>query len=324
MKKILIIALTLIMLVSVSACGGGSAPASAASDHPALAPSFEPTVLLFEGENVSVPGDRGHTIPAVLTLPEGSGPFPVTILVHGHAGNKDEGRAFVTLSSRLAEDGIASIRIDFPGCGDSEDDFITQYNVSNMLKDIQSAKTFVMADTRLDTSRLGIVGFSMGGRLVMLTTGVDSDFSVAVMWAPVSSRGPEGMFPVLSITERSEFDALHNTAKEEGSATYTFIAGYEFTHSRQWFDDMVELDPADAFAGFRGDVMTIYGELDWVVTPDDARFAAEAAVNANSSLLYEVQDADHLFGAFGPETDLSQSLLNRLVNRTVSFLRDNL
>ena len=323
MKKILITSLTLIMLISVFACESASAPA--ALSHPALGPSFAPTVILFKGENVSVTGDRGHTIPAVLTLPEGSGPFPVAMLVHGHAGNKDEGRAFVTLSSKLAEAGIASIRMDFPGCGDSDEDFITQYNVSNMLKDIQSTKAFVQADSRLDTSRLGIVGFSMGGRLTMLTTGVDSDFSTAVLWAPVSSRGPENMFLILGVADQSEYDALHNTAKETGTATYTFAAaGVDFTHSLQWYDDMVNLDPAEAFAGFRGNVLTIGGELDWLITPADTKFAVDSAINANSSTLYEIQGADHLFGAFGPETDLSQSLLNRLVNQTVSFLGNNL
>ena len=159
----------------------------------------------------------------------------------------------------------------------------------------------------------------------MLTTGTDSDFSTAVLWAPVSSRGPENMFLILGVADKSEYDALHNTAKETGTASYTFAAaGVDFTHSRQWYDDMVNLDPAEAFAGFRGNVLTIGGELDWLITPADTKFAVDSAINANSSTLYEIQGADHLFGAFGPETDLSQSLLNRLVNQTVSFMRDNL
>lgn len=63
-----------------------------------------------------------HEIPAVWVCPDGTGPFPVMILCHGTASHKDEvGNLFVQLANRLAEQGIASIRFDYAGCGESRE-----------------------------------------------------------------------------------------------------------------------------------------------------------------------------------------------------------
>ena len=63
-----------------------------------------------------------HEIPAVWVCPDGMGPFPVMILCHGTASHKDEvGNLFVRLANRLAEQGIASIRFDYAGCGESRE-----------------------------------------------------------------------------------------------------------------------------------------------------------------------------------------------------------
>ena len=113
---------------------------------------------------------RGVDIPVTLVMPDDtdSGEFPLVVLAHGHGGTRHENGGFTQLASMLAEKGIASIRMDFPGCGDSTEAFIHNH-ITNMLQDIEAALSFAASRTGIDSKRVGILGYSMGGRLAMLT-----------------------------------------------------------------------------------------------------------------------------------------------------------
>lgn len=262
-------------------------------------------------EAVSVPGARDEGIPAVFTVPVGDGPFPAVILCHGHGGSKDEAGGFATLGNALAIAGIASIRMDFPGCGDSKEDFVTQNNMKNMLSDVESAKAYLAGQDCIDMSRLGIIGYSMGGRIAMLTA--DDSYQAVVLWAPAGTPGASDMFMFMQCEDQDAFDALYDTAKAEGEVTYTAIFGFDQTLGVQWFDDMLDLDPAAAFAGYKGDLLTIYGDSDIIIPESAAVAAAEAGVAVNSSELFEVKGADHGYGMYSGEPELTQLVINRII-----------
>ena len=260
---------------------------------------------------VSISGERGAGIPAVFTAPVGDGPYPAVILCHGHGGSKDEAGGFATLSNALAIAGIASIRMDFPGCGESEEDFVTQNNMTNMLSDVGGAKAFLAEQDNIDMSRLGIVGYSMGGRIAMLTA--DDSYKAVALWAPAGTPGASDMFAFMQCEDQDAFDALYDTAKEEGKVTYTAIFGFDQTLGVQWFDDMLGFDPTAAFAGYKGDLLTIYGDLDIIIPQSAAVAAAEAGVAVNSSDFLEVEGADHGYGMYSGEPGITQQVVNRIV-----------
>jgi alpha-beta hydrolase superfamily lysophospholipase len=54
-----------------------------------------------------------------LCQPSGLGRSPAAVLVHGFGSFRDELTGFVELAERLAEAGIASLRMDMRGCGRS-------------------------------------------------------------------------------------------------------------------------------------------------------------------------------------------------------------
>ena len=278
-----------------------------------------PVFAAFTAETVTIIGGD-YDIPAVLTVPEGEGGFPAVIICHGHGGSKDEAGGFIVLSESLAKAGIASIRMDFPGCGDSEADFVTQNNIGNMLGDIKAAKDFVANDQRFDSSRLGLIGYSMGGRLAMLTSGGDESYLAVVLWAPAGLAGAGNMYAFMQIEDEDGFNAMYETAKTEGEVTYTAIFGFEQTLGRQWFDDMLAYDPAAAFANFEGNALTIFGDLDIIIPPDAVKAAADAATGSKSSVLYEVTGADHGFGIYSDEVELTRET----VDQTVAFMKEHL
>ena len=83
-------------------------------------------------------------VPAILTLPEASGKVPLVVMAHGHGGSKEEAGGFTAIAEALAREGIASIRMDFPGCGASAEPF-TANTVSAMLADFEAARVYAVA-----------------------------------------------------------------------------------------------------------------------------------------------------------------------------------
>ena len=85
------------------------------------------TAVMAEGSTesvVSIPnGD--HEVPATVCMPSGEGKFPVVVMLHGTGSNRDEaGNGYKMAAPVLAEKyGIATVRIDFMGSGDSTADY---------------------------------------------------------------------------------------------------------------------------------------------------------------------------------------------------------
>lgn len=85
-----------------------------------------------------------YIIPAIVTMPNNIvDPVPIVVMLHGTASNKDEaGNGYIYLSERLAEDGIASIRFDFAGSGESERDY-EEYTVFGAVEDTEAVLAFL-------------------------------------------------------------------------------------------------------------------------------------------------------------------------------------
>ena len=94
------------------------------------------------------------------------------------------------VAEALAKEGIASIRMDFPGCGDSTEPF-TNNNLTNMLADLQAGREYAVANAAIDPERIGLLGYSMGGRLVSLLSEIDPTYKAMTVWAPAVSNGAQ-------------------------------------------------------------------------------------------------------------------------------------
>ncbi|HEY4498844.1 MAG TPA: alpha/beta hydrolase [Candidatus Paceibacterota bacterium] len=101
------------------------------------------------------------------------------IICPGFTSNKDRPR-HVQMAEALAKNGIAAFRIDFGGCGESEDREIT---VKGEIDDLRSAIRFMSQKGYMD---IGLLGESLGG-LVALEV-YDDGIKATVLWAPVTSN----------------------------------------------------------------------------------------------------------------------------------------
>ena len=121
-----------------------------------------------QGESVSIDGDHGR-LKAIIQKPElkQGERCPMVIFCHGFSGTKD-GPMFELIADSLQAHGIASIRFDFNGHGESEGEF-KDMTVPNEIEDAKKVVEYVR-DLRY-VSDLAIVGHSQGGVVASMTAG---------------------------------------------------------------------------------------------------------------------------------------------------------
>jgi len=136
-------------------------------------------------ERLTIDGSKGR-LAAILQKPQlaQGEKCPMAILCHGFGGSKD-GPMYEMLADSLQAHGIASIRFDFNGHGQSEGEFVDM-TVPNEIEDAKQVYQYV-SDLRY-VSSVAIVGHSQGGVVASMTAGQlgTEAFKAVVLLAPAA------------------------------------------------------------------------------------------------------------------------------------------
>lgn len=190
-------------------------------------------------KNISFTSSSGYTVKATMMIPSGiNDKLPLVVMCHGYTGKREgDGQRFIKLGNLLAQNGIAAITIDFPGCGESPTTS-KNYTLSNMYKDIDSAIDYMASNYNIDTSNIGLTGHSMGGRVASLYT-QEGKYSVKALalWAPANGDGENG----------KEF-------LSKGS--------FNFDYSESFIDEMDNSHPNSALSSFSGETLLFVDSMD--------------------------------------------------------------
>ena len=142
--------------------------------------------------------NHNSLLAALYDQPAGVGPWPLVILLHGFTGWKEE-EHIQALAYNLCQVGIAALRFDAPGSGESSGTWTDDYRMSGYLETVPEVKSFAIEHLAVDPHRLGIWGHSMGGFVALTSAaGRPRDF-VAVCGAQPSNGWQ--MLPPAAITE---------------------------------------------------------------------------------------------------------------------------
>ena len=258
---------------------------------------------------------RGVEIPAVIVYPKGAHAVPLVVLAHGHGGTKDENIGFAAVADALAKKGIASIRMDFPGCGASSESF-QKNTLTNMKADVLAAIEASISILDVDPKRVGLFGYSMGGRIALeLIRDKAYDFKAVTFLAPAAST--EDLKNLFGGTEN--WETLKTKAEANGFVLFTTIYGQKQELSKQWFEDLEKQEnPAqDAAVAFKGKPSQV------IYATDDA--AVSVSVSQNVADLFRAKvvntTADgHSYGFYSDRTDM----LTIVVDATANFFAENL
>lgn len=233
-----------------------------------------------------------HQIPATVCLPTSEGKHPAVVMLHGTGSNRDEaGGGYKVAAPILAEKyGIATIRIDFMGNGDSTADY-KGYTFASAVADAVAAANYMAALENVDAEAIGVMGWSQGGTDALLAAGQHPEiFKSIVTWAGAPSLTLDGFFG----------EEQYEEAKKNGFFVMHFDWRDSLEVSLQWCEDVMNTDVLGVFSAFEGPVLAIAGSLDTTVDPVWADRIVAASKNEGSKTLI-IEGMDHTFNVFSEE-----------------------
>ena len=141
---------------------------------------------------ITVAADADYPLPGLLTLPDGAGPFPAVLLVHGSGPqDRDEAvgpnRPFRDLAVGLADLGVASLRYDkrtFAHGKRLADALQGRLSVEEeVIRDALCAAALLRAEPLIRPDRVYLLGHSMGGMLAPRIDAEGGAFAGLIFWA---------------------------------------------------------------------------------------------------------------------------------------------
>jgi pimeloyl-ACP methyl ester carboxylesterase len=239
-----------------------------------------------------------------LSLPEGGASGPAVVMLHGFASNRDEiGGIFAAQAAALAEAGIASLRIDFRGYGDSAG-AEAAVTIDRMLEDAAIARAHLASVEGVDATRIGALGYSFGAAIAMLEP---ADYAAVAVWGQMGDLKGEFV----------EFlgEEAFVTARETGN--YSVDLGWRvISLDAPFFASVENHDLVAGFAGYAGPFLTLAGADD----PATGYFEQYLALAAGPAEAITIPGTDHMLGVYSDQPEIGANV----VARTTEWLAGNL
>lgn len=225
---------------------------------------------------------RNLTLRGTLHTPDkASGKVPVVCIFHGFTGTKVEPHfIFVKLSRRLEKAGIASVRFDFGGSGESDGDF-KDMTLLTELEDAKAILDYAKSLPFADAERIGVVGLSMGGSVASMLAGDRKDDVAALcLWAPAGNMGER----ILQDWRAEEIQAYR-------SKGWCDMRG--LTLGLGFLETAIELDVLKRSAPYDKRVLLLHGDRDQAVPHEISERYLE--IYGSRADLHTVSGANHTF-----------------------------
>ena len=122
---------------------------------------------------------QGIGLGGMLFVPDGEGPFPAAVIIHGSGTSRRDNGWYLTLTQHLQENGIAVLLPDKRGSEKSEGDWRTS-SFKDLAKDSLAASSFLKEQDEIAFSQIGLVGMSQGGHIAPIVASESSDVAFLV------------------------------------------------------------------------------------------------------------------------------------------------
>ena len=175
--------------------------------HPALVgpdlSEVDYTEIFFKNshENLQLSG--------MFILPEGEGPFPTAIIIHGSGTSRRNNVWYLSVAQYLEQHGIAVLLPDKRGSEKSEGEWLGA-SFEELATDTISAIEFVKHQQMFEYSTIGLIGMSQGGWIAPVVASKTDDVSFVVSMSGAAVTAEEQL--------------LHEEIYNIAPYTYTFLA----------------------------------------------------------------------------------------------------
>lgn len=278
----------------------------------------------YASEEVTFENEKDKiTLAGTLTLPKKEGRFPVVVLITGSGQqNRDEEleghKPFLVLSDYLTRNGIAVLRYDDRGAGQSNGNFNTATTV-DFASDVSSAIKYLQTRKEIDQKKIGLIGHSEGGMIAPMVAGKSKDIAFIVLLAGPGIPGDQllllqqtliakasgfsnadikksndmnkGAFDIVikSINSKQlKTDLINyytqilkdnpNAETPEGMSEEDFVKLQVNQFASPWTQYFIKYNPAPALEKVKCPVLAINGEKDLQVPPKENLEAIKKAL----------------------------------------------
>lgn len=235
----------------------------------------------MQNRNVTFQNQNGQMLSGILDLPAAA-PLGYAMFAHCFTCSKNL-KAATNIARALNNEGIAVLRFDFTGLGQSEGEF-ADTNFSSNVDDLLAACAFLARE--YEAPRI-LIGHSLGGTAVLQAAGnIDSAVAVVTIGSPSE---PAHVGRMLAGHE----DALSDRGEAEVN-----LGGRPFLIKQQFLDDLEQHNLGSAIGSLRKALLIMHAPLDNIVEIDNAAALFTAAKHPKSFV--SLDTADHLLSR---ETD---------------------
>jgi len=288
---------------------------------------YEEQEVVFE----NIPA--GIQLAGTLTIPEGTGPFPVLVTISG-SGSQDrnstffEHKPFWVIADYLARLGIAVLRYDDRGVGGSTNSE-TEATSADLAGDVIAAVSFLLDHPDIDPNRIGLIGHSEGGMIAPMVAMEIEDIALIVLLAGPGVPGSKILLDqnedILRAQGASEqyieiwliylsrvFEILQDypgDAEAKEKIKEAFVQTYGQSSSQEleneaevwtsaWMRFFVLYDPGPTLAQVSCPVLALFCELDIQVNVSQNLPVMEsilAQAGHTDYLVQELPELNHLF-----------------------------
>ncbi|WP_322616664.1 alpha/beta hydrolase family protein [Pseudomonas sp. BIC9C] len=262
---------------------------------------------------------EGMNVVGTLNLPDGVKKPPVILLLHSFGGSRDEGiipvvnEGIYARAARLwAEQGIASLRIDYRFDGDS-DGAKTDGTLDTDVEDGLAALDFLARSGRVDANRMALVGWSMGGAIGAAVAGrTPHELDAVALWNPATNMG--AAFPLLWGSEKIK-EALHSG---DTPVALAVPGGGEVKLKSAFFVSLMTLDAAAEITRYKGALLVAVGTDDDIVSPQPTLGKSFISYHPGEHELL-VRPMDHAFNMTKDEKQIDE-----LISTTATFVKKHI
>jgi putative redox protein len=227
-------------------------------------------------KKIEFTNEAGHKLSARLDFPEDNTLSAYALFAHCFTCSKNI-KAISHISRALNRNGIAVMRFDFTGLGESEGDF-ADTNFSSNVDDLVTAAEFMANQYRAPTI---LIGHSLGGAAVLQAAAkIPASAAVITIAAPAD---PRHVSRALGDTK--------DIIEKQGEANVN-LAGRTFKIKKQFLDDLESVQMQHTIRNLNRALLIFHSPVDGIVGIENAAQIFQAARHPKSFI--SLDKADHL------------------------------
>ena len=259
----------------------------------------------------------GKKVVGTLNIPDVVKAPPVALLLHGFTGSRDElpipsanNEGIFRRTARIfAEKGIASLRIDFFGSGDSEGNY-ADTTLQGQTADAMAALGFLAARADVDSKKISIVGWSLGGTVGAIVAG-RSKIPIASLslWQPANN--PANAVAFLLGTDVVRKGVAAGDVPIDAKLPW----GTMVSLKGAFFRSLTQIDPVAESMAYHGRLLVTAGTNDAVVFPQPESAQVFLDYHQGPGELW-TRPMDHSFNSFQDHVTVDE-----LIGKTADFIQ---